>query len=869
MSSSRVKAFCREVMPQLRNRVSGPRILRDVAALAAAGRCDASDRLRQTTQTLEDQYRAAGALTSSFAVRTGGGTLRDKSDIYCNAGVHDVVSGLVIGRAAPQEEVWALAHGGEPGALDNASGVAVCVEIARILEALIAQGRLARPRRTIRLTTGYACIGAFAYLQQVRRHQIPLAGVCIGSVGARPDVCDGRLQWNATTPMTAGFVNEPGATMIDQSLRLVDPGYRLARGPFVSSPETLIADPKYGFPCGYLCTERRRGSPFDACRTSGDAVEWLSADGLAACAIAMAGYLYFLADAGTADALEWAAAETRRALRQLAGADLNAARADHVRRRHRISLLGIRRWMWGGEHREIEIRLSDEERTVSRAAAGVVAPSPRRRARPGMNRIPRRTAPLTPLAGNLPEEAARRIGRLALPSWTLYWADGQRSLSALAAILRAELDRDVDADAVAEYFGIMAELGYVKLMNPRTMIGRARLIADIRALGVRPGMDLVVHSSLAAVGEVKGGPDTVIDALQAAVGRRGTLLMPSFNHFEAHVYNPLTTSTKTGAIADAFWRRPQAVRSLQATHPVAAIGPKAERLCAGHLEAGIWGANSPLGKLIREDGWILSLGVDHRSSSVYHVAQSTAGSLCLDLFGSVNRVLMPDGQVVQTRGLATGGRGGCPVSLQETVKILERRGLCRHGRVGCAEAILTRAQDLWRVHSRRLAQHCSACPKRPVPRLSSPLWPDFLRVKTRRPFLTVCVTLKSASMTVRSAGLPEARTPALDPITLAGFSVAMRTASVRRVSAVWTMLRTALFKVRTLPASLPFGRTTLWPSEKAVCSEKWVSPLCRPPARMESVMRITPLGVLTLSSKRIMAGCTWTVSAISSIFRLS
>jgi aminoglycoside 3-N-acetyltransferase len=100
-------------------------------------------------------------------------------------------------------------------------------------------------------------------------------------------------------------------------------------------------------------------------------------------------------------------------------------------------------------------------------------------------------------------------------------------------------------------------------------------------------MDLMVHSSLSRLGHVAGGAGAVNEALLDALGPQGTLLMPSFNHGNARVYNPLATPSTNGAITDALWRRPDAVRSIHPTHPVAAIGPKADAWCRNHLEVGV------------------------------------------------------------------------------------------------------------------------------------------------------------------------------------------------------------------------------------------------------------------------------------------
>src|SRR5690606_27402989 len=53
----------------------------------------------------------------------------------------------------------------------------------------------------------------------------------------------------------------------------------------------------------------------------------------------------------------------------------------------------------------------------------------------------------------------------------------------------------------------------------------ARLVQDLRALGVRAGDSLMVHASLRKIGPVQEGANGVIEALDAAVSPGGTLLM--------------------------------------------------------------------------------------------------------------------------------------------------------------------------------------------------------------------------------------------------------------------------------------------------------------------------------------------------------
>ncbi|NCQ29508.1 MAG: AAC(3) family N-acetyltransferase, partial [Armatimonadetes bacterium] len=55
---------------------------------------------------------------------------------------------------------------------------------------------------------------------------------------------------------------------------------------------------------------------------------------------------------------------------------------------------------------------------------------------------------------------------------------------------------------------------------------KRQLVEDLRKLGVKQGDSLMVHSALSALGLVRGGADTVIDALLEAVGSEGNVAMP-------------------------------------------------------------------------------------------------------------------------------------------------------------------------------------------------------------------------------------------------------------------------------------------------------------------------------------------------------
>src|SRR6478672_9626519 len=111
----------------------------------------------------------------------------------------------------------------------------------------------------------------------------------------------------------------------------------------------------------------------------------------------------------------------------------------------------------------------------------------------------------------------------------------------------------------------------------KARVTRADLVEGLRALGLRLGALVQVHSSLSRLGFVEGGAETVVDALLEAVGLAGTVMVPTFNHGKADIYDPRTTPSISGAVTEALRKRPGAHRSIHPTHPYAAIGPDAER----------------------------------------------------------------------------------------------------------------------------------------------------------------------------------------------------------------------------------------------------------------------------------------------------
>jgi aminoglycoside 3-N-acetyltransferase len=173
------------------------------------------------------------------------------------------------------------------------------------------------------------------------------------------------------------------------------------------------------------------------------------------------------------------------------------------------------------------------------------------------------------------------------------------------------------------------------------------LIRDFRNLGVKPGMTLMLHSSLSAVGWIVGGPVAIILALEEILGSQGTLVMPTHSgdlSDPADWSNPsvpedwkdtirktmpaydknLTPTRGVGAVPEIFRGQHGVLRSDHPQVSFAAWGKNSQEITSSHtLDFGL-GDGSPLSKIYDLEGWILLLGVGHEANTSLHLAEFRA-----------------------------------------------------------------------------------------------------------------------------------------------------------------------------------------------------------------------------------------------------
>ncbi|MDQ0813584.1 aminoglycoside N3'-acetyltransferase [Streptomyces sp. B3I7] len=176
---------------------------------------------------------------------------------------------------------------------------------------------------------------------------------------------------------------------------------------------------------------------------------------------------------------------------------------------------------------------------------------------------------------------------------------------------------------------------------------RARLAADLRALGLTAGDTVLVHSSLRALGPVEGGAETVVDALLDVLGPAGTLVVytqtpdnsdPSrwpgtrgyavpeaqWERLRAALpaFDPDTTPAYgVGVLPETVRARPGALRSGHPQSSFAALGARARAITADHAPDCHLGERSPLARLEEAGARVLLLGVGWEVCTAFHLAE--------------------------------------------------------------------------------------------------------------------------------------------------------------------------------------------------------------------------------------------------------
>lgn len=152
------------------------------------------------------------------------------------------------------------------------------------------------------------------------------------------------------------------------------------------------------------------------------------------------------------------------------------------------------------------------------------------------------------------------------------------------------------------------------------------LTPQLRSLGVGPGDILMIHASLRRVGPVEGGAAGVIEALRAAIGPEGTLLMV-LSAVEDRPFDALRSPVDVGdmgVLAEVFRTYPGVSVNDHPADRFAALGPAALELLEPTPLHDYHGPGSVLERLTARGGKVLRLGANPDTVTLTHYAEYLA-----------------------------------------------------------------------------------------------------------------------------------------------------------------------------------------------------------------------------------------------------
>lgn len=403
-------------------------------------------------------------------------TVRAAVDSRYYEGKYPWVTGVVPG-LDPNEEVLVLAHTAEQGAQDNATGVAASLEALRTIRKLVDSKALPRPKRTIRVLLMPELYGSLRYIEQHRkRMEATVASITVDTPAASYDL--------AGTEYTIHLAPHSGKSWADALMPRVVQAVLPARRPWhvaehAAGTDAYLSDPAIGVPNIWPYS----GTGSVTHHNSADTPEKISRRSMGDLIGMVAVYLYYAASAGDSD-VQWlsqlmldaacnelsvaaSASASAHAAGNASAASFSLSRLDYIADRNEVALRSLKRLQsTAGAAAPVVPRLR-QFRDLQKARLADLGIQPYVSARAPGGPVVRRKR-----IGTLPLDDLPPAQREGFPSgawdrmvtFALYWCDGNRTVSEVAALTEMELGRPLTFDFAA-YFRFLERHGYVDFKN--------------------------------------------------------------------------------------------------------------------------------------------------------------------------------------------------------------------------------------------------------------------------------------------------------------------------------------------------------------------------------------------------------------------
>ena len=411
--------------------------------------------------------------------------VRANVDSRYYAGVYPYVTGVIRGTDGTNaQEVLSLGHLFEQGANDNATGVASIVGAAATLSRLIGEGKLPRPKRTIRVLGMSECYGMLHYLEQTKdRTKRTIAAMCIDAPAGQQTLAGTEYTWVLNPQSASSYVDSFVLRVAAEYFPSV--GRPWAWSEHRSGTDNYLGDPTIGIPT----VLPRGGYGVHAHHNSHDTPALVDPKSLHNLTVMNATYAYFIASAGPAEkrwlaevaltnGLDRVGAATETILDQVAAAEASdrlgellyqgrekidyaaarAAQAVHSAGDQSEGTSGLAAF-GDAQKKRVEAAVQDRASALKLGRIQAAAPKPNAEAE---TIVVRRKRMGTITLDDLPQD--EREGYPAASFWSvpvaaLYWCDGKRNLAEVIRLTELEMGPQ-KLDFVG-YFKFLKKHGYV------------------------------------------------------------------------------------------------------------------------------------------------------------------------------------------------------------------------------------------------------------------------------------------------------------------------------------------------------------------------------------------------------------------------
>lgn len=238
----------------------------------------------------------------------------------------------------------------------------------------------------------------------------------------------------------------------------------------------------------------------------------------------------------------------------------------------------------------------------------------------------------------------------------------------------------------------------------RSTIAPSDVTDALTSIGIRHGSIVLVHADAIVAAQFPPMPneqrlDLLIEAIEAAIGSEGTLVMPAFSYSftKGERFDIGNTSSDAGMVTERFRTRPGVCRTADPIFSFSVRGPRAQELC-GLRPKECFGAESVFGALHRMNAHIVDLGCSmSRGGTFVHYVETAhgVGYRYKKVFSGT--VISPNGEAVEgsvvynVRDLTRRSES----DLRRLQKRLAEDGKSRTADVGRSRIIAVTASDLF------------------------------------------------------------------------------------------------------------------------------------------------------------------------------